>query len=223
MKLTEKDKKLLYLLCIIVIIAAFAFLLIKPQFERRGKLSDRLTEAENEKSSMEILIASAPASDKIIEESTEEYTKVVQDFYPIMNSNQIEQTITKMVLSHQLTSVSLNVSSQPELAEVTPYFASMKAMESETTDEQTDESGGESSQETESENKSTMIYASQISVSVSGNEENMKTLIDTICRDYPAIRITGFQMNSKTGIGADNQVKNVSTMNLTMELYMCAK
>lgn len=223
MKLTEKDKKLLYLLCILIIAAGFIFFLIKPQFERREKLSDRLTEAENQKSSMEILIASAPAGEKIIEESTEEYTKVVRDFYPLMNSDQIEQTITKMVLSHQLTSVSLSVSSQPELAETVPYFASMKAMETGAADGQSDESGEENNQQEGAENKSTMIYASQISVTVNGDKENMKALIDTVCKDFPAIRITGFQMNSKTGISADNQIKDVLTMNLTMELYMCTK
>lgn len=226
MKLTEKDKKLLYLLCILVIAAIFGFFIIKPQVEKRSDLEDMLSETENKKSSMEVMIATAPSSEAIIEESTESYDKLTADFYPLMNSNQMESVITEMVLGSNLTSLELDVSSQPEQADMKAYFASVKgqkALISEQTDAQNESDGAASKTQEEEQGTASNVYSFKVSVTATGTESDMKGLIDKICADCPAIRITGYRLNTKTGISASNEVKNVTSLMLDMEVYMAAK
>lgn len=230
MKLTEKDKKLLYVLCVLVIAAVFGFFVIKPQLEKREELSDMLAEAESRKSSMDVMVATAPASETIIEQSTEAYNELVEDFYPLMNSNQMEAVITEMVLSSNLTAMELDVSSQPEQADVAAYFASTKAQQAILDGEtgQTDGSGssGDTASGAESQNTTTAfntVYRFKVSATASGAEADMKGLVDKICADCPAIRITGFKLDTRTGISAGNEVRSVTSLVLDMEVYMAVK
>lgn len=230
MKLTEKDKKLLYLLCILIIVAIFGFFIIKPQIDKRSKLEDTLSEAEGKKSSMEVMIATAPSSETIIEESTESYNKLVEDFYPLMNSNQMESVITEMVLNSHLTSLELDVSSRPEQADMEAYFASVKGQQAKLTEEaekadSQDQSGNASSESGDGGTAVTAsaVYTFKVSVTAAGAEADMKGLIDKICADCPAIRITGYQLNTKTGISASNEVESVTSLILDMEVYMAQK
>lgn len=229
MKLTEKDKKLLYLLCILIIVAIFGFFIIKPQIDKKSKLEDTLSEAEGKKSSMEVMIATAPSSETIIEESTESYNKLVEDFYPLMNSNQMESVITEMVLDSHLTSLELDVSSRPESSEMEAYFASVKGQQAQPTEEEKADSQEQSdnpsseSGEGGSTVTASAVYTFKVSVTATGAEADMKGLIDKICADCPAIRITGYELNTKTGISASNEVKSVTSLKLDMEVYMAPK
>lgn len=219
MKLTEKDKKLLYVLCVLVIAAVFGFFVIKPQFEKREELSDMLAEAESRKGSMEVMVATTPASETIIEQSTEAYNELVKDFYPLMNSNQMEAVITEMVLGSNLTAMELDVSSQPEQAGIEAYFASMKAQQA-ILDGETEETDGSGSS---SDTVSNTVYMYKVSVTASGAEADMKGLVDKICADCPAIRITGYKLDTRTGISASNEVRSVTSLVLDMEVYMAVK
>lgn len=206
-----------------------AFFLIKPQIEKREKLADRLSEAENKKSSMEIMIATIPSSEQMIKKSAETYDKLAENFYPLMNSNQMESVITEMVLGSNLTSMELDVSSQPEQAEMEAYFASVKAQlaaagngKQQDGQSETEDSVSDTEQEKQT-TTATAVYAFKVSVTATGAEADMKGLVDKICADCPAIRITGYRLNTKTGIGADNGVKSVTSMVLDMQVYMAEK
>lgn len=243
MVLTEKDKKLLYALCIVLILAVFGLFVIKPQIEKRGKLTEQLEELEVKEGAMQIAIAGAPASDQIIKESKKEFDEITKDFYPLMISNQIEPVITEMVLKHGLTSVQLEVSSKPEIKDIEAYFASEAAQqvaldammkeaegkedtgtaEQDIATQDVENEPAQTGGETQAAIAQDIVYTSQIAVTVSGSRESMEALIDEISNDRPAIRVTGFTMDTQTGINAENQVQSVSSMTIKMELYMCNK
>lgn len=230
MVLTKRDKTLLQFLAIAVILVAFGSLLIFPQWNKMGKLSDRVAEKKLEQKEVQISIQQIPKLQQQIKENQTTYETAVKDFYPMMESHEIERMITKTILDQGLSSYDLEVSSRPTLSTMLPYFASAQAVVMGLSEEQITQA--QQSQTDVQQNTTTedakggqkILYSSRVRVTVVGNQDNMKKWIDTLYYSYPSIRITGYSVDSETVMNRETQTTaDLSTLNLGLELYMCAK
>lgn len=218
MKLTKRDKILLQVLIIVLIVVVFGSFIILPQWNKLGVVKDELLEKEQTQQEIELAITGIPAQEKRIEANQEEYDQVMEKFYPIMESHETERMITQVILGQGLETRDFEITTKPELSSLLPYFASAQALEMGITEENQADSG---SAEEPTQN---IVYSYQTEITIIGQRENMKNLIDLIYQDYPSIRIVHYEISSEKALNMATQTSiDISQMTLGLEIYMCTK
>lgn len=219
MELTNRDKKILSVLSVILILVVFGNFVIRPLLSQRTELAEEFKEKKQTKEKMENAIASIPQKEAQMKVSRADFKKETKDIYPIMESHKVERMVTKLILDCGLSSRDFEISARPSVSVLTPYLESSLAKKLGTS------SSEDSSSEDSSKNSITqnVLYSYPISVSILGTKANAKKLIDKIYADYPSIRIVSYSMSSETALTTSNKVVDASTLSLVLEVYMCRK
>lgn len=219
MEITNRDKKLLSLLSVILIIVLFANFVIRPLLAQRNDLAAEFKEKQQTKETMENAIASIPQKEARLKASRTDFEKETKDIYPMMESHKVERMITKLILKCGLSSRDFEIAAKPSVSVLTPYLESSLAKSLGT------KGSDDSSSEDSSKNSITqsVLYSYPVSVNILGTKANAKRLIDKIYADYPSIRIVSYGMSSETALTTSNKVVDASTLSLVLEVYMCRK
>ena len=100
--MTEKDKRLLFILAVGVIIVAIGYWGVRPQLKKYIELETKIAQQEEEKSINQLKIANAAN----IEMQADDYEKKIaekkDEFYQIMNSSEIDRMMTQMAIEEKL-------------------------------------------------------------------------------------------------------------------------
>ena len=96
--LTQRDKKLLGFLAIVIVLFVFIRLLIMPQMEQYFDLDTEIELAELEKHEMNLKIVSVEGTKKRNEELKEELLDASEAYYPMLSSQEIDREITGIFL-----------------------------------------------------------------------------------------------------------------------------
>lgn len=219
MEITNRDKKLLSVLSVILILVLFGNFVIRPLLTQRSDLASEFKEKQQTKETMEKAIAAIPQKEARLKASRIDFEKETKNIYPIMESHKVERMITKLILKCGLSSRDFEISARPSVSVLTPYAASVLA-KSMGTAESDNNSSDDSSKNAITQN---VLYSYPVSVNVLGTKANAKKLIDKIYTDYPSIRIVSYSLNSETALTASNKVVDASTLSLVLEVYMCRK
>lgn len=225
--MTERDKKLLSMLAVVLIAALFIKFLIIPQLEVKSDLAAESIEMDTQAMEMKLAIDSKGSLEENLKKANEEFTQAAEEYYPMMQSYEIEAFITKMILNSGMESRDLEVSSKPYVAEVIPYFASELGLEMALTGDGKEsadgsDSGSESDGTQTGQTQST-VYGSLVNVTVMGTLEQAKSLIDVVNEDYPSVRIQTFTIDSEAAETTEGASVDMTTLNLGLEVYMCEK
>lgn len=227
--LTKRDKQLIEILSVILLAALFINFLILPQWDKYTDTGVKLLEKQQEQQAMSEAIAQEALVKKQMDDAEKEYESVIADFYPMMESHAIERMITKLALDNHLEARDFDISSKPSPSILEPYFASALGLEMQM------EGGGnpQSGQTPDAEDSGTglvgsqeqdVIYSSQVNVTVLGSRENMEQMIDTLYKQFPAVRIKGYSISSENVLDSVSGNKTMmSSLSLELEVYMCEK
>lgn len=217
-KLTNRDKVLLAVLIVFLVIAGFVVFIILPAIDKRSDLQQQIEQAETERSEMEAEIALLPSYQKRKEENESKRRELIQDLYPMMENQEIDKMITNMILDMGLMARDFTVSVRPENRNFTPYTASAMGLE----EALTQEKGSQSSEKDTAGNE---IYISDITVTAIGSLESLQTLIDSVTNEYPALRVVSYTIGDKDALilDRDQNVRTDSTLTISLEMYMCSK
>ena len=219
MEITSRDKKLLIVLSVVLILVVFGNFAVRPLLSQRSELAEEFREKQQTKETMENAIASIPQKEARLKASRADFKKETKDIYPIMESHKVERMITKLILNCGLSSRDFEISAKPSVSVLTPYLESSLAKSLGV------KNSGDSSEEDSSKSSisQNVLYSYPVSVNILGTKANAKKLIDKIYADYPSIRIVSYGMNSETALTASNKVIDASTLSLNLEVYMCRK
>lgn len=217
-KLTNRDKVLITVLIVFLVIAGFVVFIILPAVDKRSELQQQIEQAETEKSEMESEIALLPSYQKRKEENEAKRRELIQDLYPMMENQEIDKMITNMILDMGLMARDFTVSVRPENRNFTPYTASAMGMEEALTQE-------EAAQDSEKDTAGNEIYISDITVTAIGSLESLQVLIDSVTNEYPALRVVSYTIGDKDALilDTDQSVRTDSTLTISLEMYMCSK
>ena len=199
-KLTKKDKVLLYVLVIFLICFGFIWLVIFPQIDRSGDLDLSISDLQAKKMPMEAAVMGLDQMKSTYEQAVEKYDISLENFYPYMENYEIDKMITGLVTDqYNLTIASFTMSPVPTGVMVNKYHAAASG----------EEESSDSSQAVDGD--SIPLLTSNVSVTASGQRKNIDELIDSLFKEYPAIRITGYTIS---GYG------DTQTINLNCDVYM---
>lgn len=207
-KITERDKKLLIFLAVVLIAAAFIALLIVPGIQRIAALNAESASSALSKEEMDAKIAELPTLEQELEEMKAEWTETSEGLFGMMASQDIDKLVTDEVTACGLGMKSLNIVMNEEMASLPVYG---------------EESEEETSTSEEDEGVNSGVYSASVSLSVEGSQDKISQLTDRFA-DYTAVRITSMKYDTNEVLDDDGLVKATNTvLNLEMELYMCEK
>lgn len=196
-KLTKRDKILLYIMAFVLVIFGFLWLAVFPQMNKSAELDASISDLETQKAPMEAAILGLSGMQAAYEEAGRQYWNAVSYFSPYTENYEIDRMFTNlMVGQYGLRVVSLTMGTPAGVA-VDSYWNGL-----------TEEDNGNA---IDPENISVLTV--RVSITATGSRDLCQQLIDDLYLNYPSLRITGY---SFVGEGEDN------TMNLNLDYYMKA-
>lgn len=199
MTMTERDKKLLVLLAVVVIVYVFTQVLIFPELGRSEELDEQIMSGEDQRFAMEMKKVELPGMEKQNEELREEYEARRADYYPMLTSQSVDREITGILLDHGMEIDNMEIRMADAPSALAPYAASELA-------EETQEDGAPVQQ--------TQVYAAEIAVTCSGSERQMQELLDFLTDEKQAIAVRQYEY-----VGGQEEPR----LKITLQLYMCAE
>ena len=192
-KLTKREKTLIYILICFLIIVGGWFLLLNPALEKNSKKHAEYLEVQQQLTTIQkqlIEYEQAPQQLKILEES---YNEIASQYKDILSNDDIDKFLTTKVLSCGFRPVSLSIGAVSD--------ASFK----QATDDKAD---------TKKTSGNSILKQVTINMSLNGNFNNLKKLMDTIEKEKGVeIANLSYQLS--------NTEKN--TISLSFIMYMIQK
>ena len=249
-ELTKRDKKLLILLGIILVVTGFVFLAIKPLAVRLKETKANLEKEEElrEINQKKISLYSDLADyDDALHKKIE---KNVEDFYEMMTSEEIDRMLTDMALGYHLEARNLDIQIPEEEEKLEPYVFSEAAKNKLENDSGYESISGAAGmydveammeeksmlsedakdtqeEETEAIEEDTLtfgIHTAQISMQLSGSEGNLKAMLENLLKKNKSLRLTGYSFDRNYNVYAGEYLGSVvrteNVLNITMEIYM---
>ncbi|MDO4552271.1 MAG: hypothetical protein Q4C22_01925 [Bacillota bacterium] len=131
--LTVREKKLLYLLAVVIIVAGGIALLLMPLMEKYQLTQDELYAQQLQEQEFRALLETRDAMEEELSALSEQTEEDRDLLYPYMTAEQVDYLLTSMLISHSLTPRSLALGDETVLA--TPPYGSIIEEETGETDE----------------------------------------------------------------------------------------
>ena len=99
LKVTERDKKILLVLAVFLIVLGLIAGVLMPLMENTQKLGEEIAEAEVEKQEKEMKVAALPGMRSRMEKAEEELSAMQERYYPVMKSVEIDRMMTNTAVN----------------------------------------------------------------------------------------------------------------------------
>ena len=114
MKLTKREKRLLYILLCVLLVVGGIFLVVLPAFEKNTSLKAKYKQAEQEMAALSNTDSNATAAAKDTKSIHNKIKKLNDSFYSSMQKEDLDAMLTQLVMDHGLTPVSLTIEDAKE-------------------------------------------------------------------------------------------------------------
>lgn len=218
-KITERDKKLLYILGFIVIAFIFGWLIMRPMLVTINKTEESIIAAENLKRQNEFKVTGISTARTLVERFRTDLDDSMAVYYEPMDSSEIDKMITSYVLKKGLYAKDLIISMPYQTVEEVPYEYSEAAVKAERLESMDDKksSAGENdgsvsadsalgmlfdysespmeaytgAQGEIADTSSAGVYCAEITIVMTGDPDTEQALLDEVMY-MPSVRLTGF-------------------------------
>lgn len=186
MKLTKREKFLLYFLCCFTLVMIGAFVLAMPAMDKKNQAELDLAAAQGKLTSLQNTIAQYGDLDGAIEEKKGEIAQIKDKFYSPMPNEDVDSLVKQILLGNNMLPISMEISSQ-ENYPLTPYHPQTSQTQEPTEEETTTSSG---------------LTLITVNVSFSGSLANLSNMIDQIANleAYQAGSLTYDAQNAENPI-----------------------
>ena len=218
--LSKKDKMTIAVVLFAGLVFVFIWYLIRPNIKSITAISDKIEQAQLTQSQYKNKLINLASGEAIYNKTVSDFKESTSDFYPLMNSSEIDRMVTSYVLKSGLFSENLTIKMPLAAAEEKPYIhsplANKRSSKSSTTVERstiatpTTSGGSTASSTTKSatvdslitpyenarnKSKSTSssgVQCANLTLVVTGKQKDCQALIDDLCTK-PSVRITSFE------------------------------
>ena len=176
--ITERDKKLIYGLLFIVIIFFFGWCLIRPLYKAIAETSERIEEESAIKSSNEAKVIGLESAKILTDQFDKDLAEATADYYPMMDSSEIDKLVTTYILKKGLIARSLSIQMPTGTVSEKPYIYS--DLELKPVIEITEEVQPEETEEDDSKS----YFTNAILGFITGYTSERMTMINTPIEEY---------------------------------------
>ena len=247
--ITERDKKLLYGLGIIVIVALFYVIGIRPLNQKINKLEDKIDSAQVEHDGIKMKIFQLETLKEFESDALAMNNELSARYYNVMVPAEIDRMLTGKALGYGLKVNNLLIQKANDNVQLLPYTHSDEwtKYQQSIADGTSEESASDSSLEGEVEvNLDAMaalnneygmyyvsntsysdVYATKVTLDVYGNREKAQELLDELINDK-AMRITYYEWGNMSSLPVQYvngelvaiNVDNPGRLVINIEFYM---
>ncbi|MCR5272944.1 MAG: hypothetical protein K6E13_08175 [Lachnospiraceae bacterium] len=242
--MTERDKKLLYRLGLIVIIAIFVLGAIRPLYLAIADKNLDIEDAEATKTVLDQKVALLPTLVEKNDALQEEVDELNANFYEPMYSAEIDEFFTEYMLKKGLMAKDLSITVPDDTVAFEPYvnselYTKMEEYE-ETVEDETESSTeidiysngdlsvlDELTDVTVSDTKDSGIYAITVSMKVEGTDANITSMLDDIDAYSPKITVVSCKWSETGTTGTVNEdgeleleASGTKQLQLTLNMFM---
>ncbi len=180
MTITESDKKLLSFLAAFLLAVLFIFLVFRPLADKNKELKREITTTKDQEMAMDMSASLADDMSEKEQNTQAKMKKVLQRFYPMLQSQEAENMVTVLMLNHnlQIQNLSVVMSEKPSQLKWYQYSENGAVVMPE---ESMSEAGGNE--------QAFGVYTTRITCTAEGDKEDLMALVDDISMNYPAISI----------------------------------
>ena len=197
----------------VLIVVLFMQLLIFPGLNKHEDLSASLEAKTAQKQEMEDAIANIPAVEETIAKQ-EETLKAAQDqYYGLMENQEIDELVTGVVLNHSLFPVSLSIAVAADAAENSDPDTAAAELDGE-------EDSGDSA-DTVTPVYAQYVHITDVSLTVRGSEDMIRSFLNDIAVDYPGLQVRSFTMQEGTYLNENLDSVDTTTCSCVIAVYTC--
>lgn len=197
LKLTEKDKKLILILLIVILLAGLGGRVVLPLMESNNQLKIQLEEAQLEKAQKEIKVSGLETMRAVRNQAKEAAGTVAARYSKVVRSEEIDRVLTETCLEKQVNILGLAIymPAAGVNTSITDYPLMLR---------------GVSSQDI-IRTFSGFSTASTV-LRISGSQEALQSVLDTLSHREPYCRVTAFRWET----GRDDTV----ALSINLDIYM---
>lgn len=201
LKVTERDKKILLVLAVFLIVLGLIAGVLMPLMENTQKLGEEIAEAEVEKQEKEMKVAALPGMRSRMEKAEEELSAMQERYYPVMKSVEIDRMMTNMAVNCGIQVLDMDI----KMPDFTSYTTLLNY--------------GDIVYGVEQENSENTpfdgMYTAGLTMNMTGSRENLQSMLDVTVSQEPRQRVTDFswQKNQKEG-------SSEYTLSMSVDIYM---
>ena len=199
--MTERDKKILIVLGIVLVILGLTVGILMPLAEDTQELSEKITEAEIEKQEKEMKVVSLPGIRTREEQSQKDLAAMQDKYYPVMKSVEIDRMMTNTAVNCGIQVTNMDIKMPDFTAYTTlPNYSDLVYGTEQENSENTAFDG---------------MYTASLTMNMTGSRENLQAMLDVTVSQNPRQRVTDFswQKNQKEG-------SSEYTLSMSVEIYM---
>ena len=201
LKVTERDKKILLVLAVFLIVLGLIAGVLMPLMENTQKLGEEIAEAEVEKQEKEMKVAALPGMRSRMEKAEEELSAMQERYYPVMKSVEIDRMMTNTAVNCGIQVLDIDI----KMPDFTSYTTLLNY--------------GDIVYGVEQENSENTpfdgMYTASLTMNMTGSRENLQSMLDVTVSQEPRQRVTDFswQKNQKEG-------SSEYTLSMSVDIYM---
>lgn len=235
MEMTDRDKKLLIMLAVFVIVVCIGYWGIYPIIKDISSINEKMQEQEDIRSMNELKLSQVALLDADNSTLEKSIVDARSAFFPVMTSAEIDRYFTDLVLSYNLHSYDLDIQMPTEETELQPYQYSEKAFNQALEDASGADTAAtgttsESGEPLFDEEVMTGIYTVNVSLRLGGSEQDLSRLIDDLSGSDKKMRVCQYAWSEERSVNyaaatvdADGEytIQTEKVLTLKLEIYMC--
>lgn len=213
--MSEKDQKLVFFTVIFAILALGLYYGVRPALSSLAEIESQISDEEEQKSVNKIKVSTLPVLEMSQDEVGEKIKEKRKEFFDIMVSDQVDQMLTGMALSHKLQSYDMSIAMPggPKQLSAYQYSELYKQLQREeeavqTQEEEEDDSDSSSGttledvdeveqelempEESSSNSQNTDVYAVEVTMKVGGSDENLQAFLNELINSEKRIFIKSY-------------------------------
>lgn len=199
LKLTEKDKKLLLFLVIVLLVFGVGYCIIVPLYKTNQELTEQISEVRLQQIESETKLNNLAVIESACNSKKEEVAVLEEEFLAPMTATGVDNLLTTMAFEHGTIVQNLTISMpSSNVAELKNYATTIYGGDLEGTEEEKTQFDG--------------VGVVGISMVLSGSKDKLQDIVDTYLAMEPKLRATGINWS----LGESDE----GTVSINMELYM---
>lgn len=192
-KLSKREKVLLYIMLIVILLAAMGAFLLKPAIEKNSKLTDSLYKLQDQEMTMRFSVQNLEAHRANLERIERENQDLFKVVFPVMANDAVDKFVTDFVLNYSLEPRSL-VIAEAQLKYVSPYLSQ------------------------KNEKSDITMVVSTVTIKLEGLKDDLVLLLDML-DSINGIKVNNCTINAGSNGTIGGTVAPVS-INLSFDIYM---
>lgn len=242
MTISEKDKRLLYVVSMVAFVVLFLRFVFFPALSADEQARADLEEARAAQQEMDFQIMLAPTAALDVQNA---YTALMDSsalFYATLKSDELDTLITSLELSHGLEPISLQIG-VPTINALSGYSAGPLAGSTASAPDLTEAMSNIGvpnlpGEEGEVATGSLILpyvapamliepveylKVATVVLSCSGPESNFYAMLDTLEASYPSVLLKQFEISPRTTATAGGTSETTLELGATLDIYLCDK